>query len=141
MHPASTAMTPPFTCPMHHPYVPIRSSRILQGCHKPPWLTTSKGAHHYNFSDITQHPTYLCTHQCLDISVSPGRAQCGAAAEYCKAATRDCTQVNYKYQQHQSFRNTHTCITNHTPDHAPCTIPPTHKTPVIPTNSRPGNIG
>jgi hypothetical protein len=118
---------------------PSGAHRISKGVTHPPCLTTSKGAHHYNFFKSTQHPTYLRTHQYLDISVPPGCAQCESAADHCKATTRVCTQVTYKYQ-HQSFGNTHTYNTNYMPDYAPCTISPTQKTPAIPTNSQPGNI-
>ncbi len=99
---------------------------MSKGVTHPPWLTTSKGAHHYNFSDSTRHPTYSRIHQCPDTSVPPEHTQCKSLAQYCTAATRDCT-LTYN--------------TKHMPDHAPCSIPPTHKTPAIPMNSQPGYIG
>jgi hypothetical protein len=76
---------------------PLGAYGVSKGVTHSPWLTISKGAHHYNFSNSTWHPTYLPTLQYPEISVPPRRVQCGSMAEHCQAATRDCTQVSYKF--------------------------------------------
>jgi hypothetical protein len=112
---------------------PLGAQGISKVVTHSPWLATSKGAHHCDFSDSTHQPTYPGTLQYPEISVRPGCVQCESAAEHCKITTRDCTQVAYKFY-HQSLRNSHTYSTILTPDHAPCTNLPTCKTLLISTN-------
>jgi hypothetical protein len=119
-HPSTRDLHPSTPTSFHHPSLkgPLRrvyrcvpqvrqstlgAPRFSKGVTQPPWLTTSNGAHHYNLSDSTQHPTYLCTHQRPDTSVSPKHAQWESAAQYSTAVTCNCT-LTYN--------------ANHMPDHA-----------------------
>ncbi len=128
------AMTPPFTCPTRHPRIPIGSLQNLQGCHLLPPAHHLQVCTSLRFLQRYLEP-YLLVHPPVSRNLcSPLCVHCGSATEHCKAATRDCTQISYKFE-HQSLRNSHTCSANFKPDHAPCTILPTHKTPLIPMNS------